>query len=119
MATAKTKLRGGGRAWRLIAILLMLAFSFQSYLVQTHIHEPAAVSATLIHHAGHKAPANNTPFDCPFCQVVNHAGSFLISDVSLLLLASQWVEMTAPRHLTPEVGTVANHPWQSRAPPNP
>ena len=120
MATATTKSWSSVKAWRVIAIVVMLAFSFQSYLTQTHIHESTtAISATLLHHAGHKSPANNSPFDCPFCQVVNHAGSFLISDASLLLLASQWVEMTAPRHLLTEVGTVVTHHWQSRAPPSP
>jgi hypothetical protein len=120
MATATTRPSNTGRAWRLFAVLLMLAFGFQSYLAQTHIHEPAvAASTTLIHHAGHKAPLSNSPFDCPFCQVVNHAGSVLLSHASLLLLASQWVELNAPRHLLPEVGAVVTHHWQSRAPPSP
>jgi len=101
-------------------MLLMLAFSFQSYVTQTHIHKAAtAESATVIHHAGQKSPANNSPFDCPFCQVVNHAGSVLISDSALLVLASQWAEMVAPRYLLQDIGTIANHHWRSRAPPPP
>ncbi len=115
------KVQKSGRAWRLVAALLILAFGFQSYLAQTHIHKPGtAISASLIHQAGPAgSPGENAPLDCPFCQVVNHAGSFLLSDVSPLLFAAHWAEMVAPRHLLPDINTIARHHWRSRAPPSP
>jgi hypothetical protein len=121
MAKAMTGTQESGWAWRLIAALVILAFCFQSYVAQTHIHKSAtAVSAGLIHHAGPgESPGPNAPLDCPFCQVVNHAGSYLLSDAPLLLLASQWAQMVAPRHLVPDIYMVARHHWRSRAPPSP
>ena len=120
MATAATRSRGLDRAWRLLAAAMLLAFGFQSYLAQTHIHETvAATSAMLIHQPGHnKSPMENSPLDCPFCQVVTHAGNFLLSDASLLLLPSQWMETAALHHVLPDTHTAANHYWQSRAPPS-
>src|SRR5215469_7489247 len=87
--------------WRLLAAFVLLAFSFQSYVTQTHIHDGATtVSAVTIHHPGHgKSPVENSPLDCPFCQVVTHAGNALMSDAPLLFLASQWVELAAPYRL--------------------
>lgn len=122
MAKAAIKARRFEKAplWRLLAAFVLLAFSFQSYVTQTHIHDTVTtVAAAPIHHPGHgKSPVQNSPLDCPFCQVVTHAGNFLASDAPLLLLASQWVEMAAPYHLLAGTGTSANHPWQSRAPPS-
>jgi hypothetical protein len=104
----------------MIAALLLLAFSFQSYIAQTHIHEIAASSpAALIHHAGHnKAPVQNSPLDCSFCQMLTHAGSVLMPDASFLLPAPQWMKMVAPHYAFANSGTTANHDWQSRAPPS-
>jgi hypothetical protein len=119
MAITGTRERSG--VWRLFAALVILAFSFQSYVAQTHIHKPAtAVLAALTHHAAPGGgPMENSPLDCPFCQVVNHAGSFLFSDAPLFLLTVQWAEMVAPRHLPADMNTFAKHHWRSRAPPTP
>jgi hypothetical protein len=118
MAIAIFRARAG--AWRLIAALVVIAFSFQSHLAQTHIHQTAAAISSAAHYSGqNKSPADNSPLDCPFCQVVSHTSGFFISDASLLLVVPQWTEMAIPRHLLATTDTAIGHHWQSRAPPTP
>jgi hypothetical protein len=104
----------------LIVALLLLAFSFQSYVAQTHIHDIVGKApVALVHQAGHdRAPVQNLPFDCPFCQMLTHAGSFLVPDPSLVLPSPQWTILTAWNHDFAGMAIAANHDWQSRAPPS-
>ena len=119
MAKAATGVNERIAGWRLIAFLVMLAFSFQSYVAQTHIHEAAApATAALIKNLGHnKSPVDNSPLDCPFCQAVAHDGAFFMPHAPLLFLAAQWVEMAAPHFFLADHSADANHNWRSRAPP--
>jgi len=121
MTTARITAKGLEKATlsRLIAALLLLAFSFQSYVAQTHIHDIAAkTTATLVQHSGHnRAPVQNSPLDCSFCQMLTHAGSTLMPDAGLIVPGPQWIAMAAPHYLFAGTGTTANHSWQSRAPP--
>jgi hypothetical protein len=105
---------------RLAAVLLLLAFGFQSYIAQTHIHDIAAKTpAAVVHQSGHdKSPLQNSPLDCSFCQMLSHAGSILMPDAAFLVPAPHWMKMTAPHYLRAGAGTTANHYWQSRAPPS-
>jgi hypothetical protein len=116
---AKAATRTGLPGWRLIAVLVMLAFTFQSYVAQTHIHETApAASAALIKNLGHsKSPVDNSPLDCPFCQAVAHDGLFFTPGAPILFLVTQWVEMAAPHFVIADHSADANHNWRSRAPP--
>lgn len=109
--------RGG---WRLMAVLLMVAFSFQSYVAQTHIHQSASTAAAAtVQHRGHNSPAENSPFDCPICQAVSHVGSFFVPDVVMPFLAAQFVETANPQFYRADRGTAVHRNWQSRAPPSP
>jgi hypothetical protein len=102
----------------LIASLVMLAFTFQSYVAQTHIHDTAPVSSAIAKGSHHnKSPLGNTPVECPFCQAVAHAGSFFMPLAPLPFLSAQWIEMAVP-HLALGASTgAATHSWRSRAPP--
>jgi hypothetical protein len=118
-AKAETKAWQLGKAWRLLAAAVLLAFSFQSYLAQTHIHETSAAT-TLTWHAGqhNKAPADNNPLDCPFCQAVAHAASFLVPGVPLPFLAPEWIATSTSHLLLADKGPATRSNWQSRAPPS-
>jgi hypothetical protein len=115
---------GIGKAGRLLACLILVAFTLQSYVAQTHIHDagPAsigkALDAPVLNKApGGKSPLDNSPVDCPFCQAVAHDGIFFIPASPLLFLSSVWIEMAAPIvRLAASSGERA-HNWQSRAPP--
>ncbi|HEX4104659.1 MAG TPA: hypothetical protein VHX92_00355 [Rhizomicrobium sp.] len=108
----------GAIVWRLIGALLLLAFSFQSFLAQTHIHETAAATAQIYQPGHSKPPVGNSPFDCPFCQAVAHATSFLMPGTSLPFLAPGWVKTTTLHNFLAGTGTATKYNWQSRAPPS-
>jgi len=104
----------------MIAALLVLAFSFQSYVAQTHIHDAAPFSGNIAKDTHHdKSPLGNTPVECPFCQAVADAGHVFLPAAPLLFLSEQWIELALP-HLTLRGKVYAvPHDWQSRAPPHP
>ena len=114
ITTAKERSSG----WRFIACLILISFTLQSYITQTHIHNVApAVIAKTVSHAPGKAPVDDNPMDCPFCQAVAHDGMFFIPTSPLLFLSAVWIEMTAlDLWLAASSGERA-HNWQSRAPP--
>ena len=119
MTTVTALARKRSSGWRLIACLILLTFSLQSYVTQTHIHSatPAAVTK-MFSHAPSKAPLDDNPLDCPFCQAVAHDGPFFLPTVPLLILSVAFVELAAPSFRTHRPSDVAAHIWQSRAPPH-
>jgi hypothetical protein len=114
---ASAKERSSG--WRFIACLILISFTLQSYITQTHIHNvaPAAIAKTVSHTPG-KAPVDDNPIDCPFCQAVAHNGSFFLPTVPLLILSIEFVELAAPALRSHNVAQASAHIWQSRAPPH-
>lgn len=120
MKASVTRRLDGRRGWRVIvASLLLIAFTLQSYITQTHIHSvsPAAISKTLAGSHG-KAPVDDSPMDCPFCQAVAHDGPFFLPGAPVLLLSAIWVELGAPFFSARVNAVVPAHNWQSRAPPH-
>ena len=109
--------KAGITGWRLIAALVLLAFTIQSYVTQTHIHDaaPAGITKTVGHG---KAPLRDTPLDCPFCQTVAHAGSVFMPAAPLLFVSAQWVEINTPHFLLRDLVSATAQGWQSRAPPH-
>lgn len=104
--------------WRLIAALVVLAFSFQSYVAQTHIHDAAPIGNLLAKDVPpNKSPLGNTPVECPFCQAIAHSGNFFIPVAPLLFLSEQWIEMAVPYLAAGANADTVRHSWQSRAPP--
>jgi len=113
---------------RTIAAVAALAFLFQGYIVQTHIHSPAsslrlasiARSADATHSVqstGQKGDADkDDPAHCPFCQELLHAGSYVTPIATIALIP--------PEHYRPAeriAGSLAvqsvSHAWRGRAPP--
>ena len=113
---ASVKERSSG--WRFIACLILISFTLQSYITQTHIHNtaPAAV-AKIVSHAPSKAPIDDNPMDCPFCQAVAHDGPFFLPTVPLVILSIEFVELAAPALRFHRSWEAPAHIWQSRAPP--
>ena len=108
--------------WRLgLVYVAMLAFAFQSYVVQTHIHfAPATAIADTQGASGHhdKYPANDDPANCPICQEILHSGQFITPAAQFLVPPSLAVSTIAvvdqalPHILAP------SHGWRGRAPPH-
>jgi len=111
--------------WRLAVFLVTLfAFSWQSYVTQTHLHFHSGANPTTFV-AGNDGTvqldvgrsSSDLPADCPICQEIAHAGHYLPS-VPLVFQAPEsvavWLAILLP--LKP-ASRQRSHAWQSRAPP--
>jgi hypothetical protein len=108
-----------------IFIAVLLAFSWQSFVAQTHVHFSAGgdsaaapfdsgVSAGTIA----RSPSSDQPADCPICDEIAHAGHiYLPASLSFHLPAfgDAWIVLAAAGILAP---SQSSHAWNSRAPPH-
>ncbi len=106
------------KGWRFAIWLILAAFTLQSYVVQTHIHDatPAAFSKIFANTGHSKSPGNDNPLDCPFCQATL-SGAFALSSAPLVLFFLTGLFLAAPDHPAAIVYDTAAHIWRSRAPP--
>jgi hypothetical protein len=125
-AAAKlAEIRRGDTGWRSVAWVLLLAFTLQSFVTQTHIHGApqalagATIGKVLLATASpqDKSPIENDTATCPFCQAVAHAGAFFASAAPLLLLPVVSAACATPRLIATAIRLPSAHGWQSRAPP--
>jgi hypothetical protein len=114
-----------------ITLLVFLAFAFQSYVTQTHIHfahetavnifAPVEKGAAATKAPGKqnpdKYPPADDPANCPICQEVMHSGAFVMPDFVALLLPSQPVSIVPAVITLPAIIETISHGWQSRGPP--
>ncbi|HEX4177137.1 MAG TPA: hypothetical protein VHY57_01820 [Rhizomicrobium sp.] len=101
-------------------LFALLAFAFQAYLVQTHIHgQPAA--ALLNRHIS--APAQPSPSDplapgnCALCQAILHAGAAITPDVPPFVLPLSGIATALVAARLPSAALAPQTGWHSRAPP--
>lgn len=114
-----------------LTLFCLLAFSFQSYIAQTHIHIPGTTDAGISALASSPAKISlnaakqdkrsplpiNSDTNCPLCQTVLHAGFFLTPGLLVLLLPdTQAGNDPAPIAVSHHDGA-PSHAWQSRGPP--
>lgn len=99
--------------------ILLLAFSLQSFITETHLHPFAAAGSELALQApiqGH-APFDQGQANCPFCQAVVHAGAFF-APASPNVYRPNWTAGIAVFSAVRGVRILAGaHSWNSRAPP--
>jgi hypothetical protein len=117
-----------GRSARLaITFFVLLAFTLQTYVIQTHIHGMAgfgvaAVKLDLGKSAAReqrpdKLPPANDPANCPICQEILHTGYYVTPSVAVLPLPAVAVSI-APTVIDILTAVEAHsHSWKSRAPP--
>jgi hypothetical protein len=103
--------------------LVLFAFTLQSYVTQSHIHDGlrgsgaiATVKSDAKAPSHRKSPLDDNPLNCSICQAVAHAGAFLMP-ATLPLLPALSAELATPFIALRAVGAGAMHDWQSRAPP--
>ena len=114
------RIRGSG--FRAIAWILLLAFTLQSFVTETHIHGafdggPAHARTAANAFAHGKAPVKNGKTDCPFCQAIVHAGAFYAPPAQILILPITWAKIAASLFAVQTFVNVSSHLWRSRAPP--
>jgi hypothetical protein len=125
--------------WRVLSgVVVLIAFLFQSFVTQTHIHFPgtmdrfdginisiakqdAAKVAPLKAGAHKPVPNKKSPTDdtnnCPLCQASALSGAFVTPAAIVFVLPS------LPLSIAPAIISLAvadafvSHSWQGRAPP--
>lgn len=114
-----------------LTLFSLLAFFFQAYVTQTHIHISAQADAAISQHdAGATTikpspsqdrdhfPAKDDPANCPLCQQITMAGAFVSPTATGLLLPLQ-VQFAAPTFYAVSIILRSiSHSWHGRAPPH-
>jgi hypothetical protein len=114
--------RRRGIGWHAITLLLLLAFAFQSYLTQTHIHgsagtpSQACVSKCVVHTSLPHSPFGDAAV-CPLCQAIVHAGAFSAPATLAAVVPHLWVESLIPAMRGFALRTASVRNGLSRAPP--
>ena len=115
---------------------MLIAFAFQSYLTQTHIHlpSPAPVAAAKLTDSSHskpaakdiaahrrapadKAPSDDNPVKCPLCQAVGYAGHFVAPAAVATLLPAAAISILPLTIAILSPRESPSHIWQGRGPP--
>lgn len=109
---------------KLVLLAALVAFLWQSYIVQTHIHPHRAagsvsvwnnIATPLVSADGSQAPPQ--PAKCPICQEVSASGVYMLPP-AVDLNTLQTAEVLAPIVAAMVSITVSrSHAWRSRAPP--
>lgn len=123
VAAAHLPRAGRNAAQRLCAtLLLLLAFTLQSYITQTHIH-PTTGPASIAAPAGQTSPHGAAPADreanaCPFCQAIVVAGAFFTPAPLILGPPASLAVTDILRPTFTGLAIIsAGFSWRSRAPP--
>lgn len=112
------------RPWLAVLVALVLALTWQNFLVQTHWHPgPAAQTAAASRSAvslksDPQAPADQQP-SCPICLEIANATPALPSAPVALQLPLLVAFFIAAFTLAAPAPSRPAPPWQSRAPPLP
>ncbi|MBV9990733.1 MAG: DUF2946 family protein [Alphaproteobacteria bacterium] len=100
-----------GRARLWLTLLALLAFTFQTYVTQTHIHAAPVAG-------GKQVPGKlDDQASCAVCQAAIHGGHYLTPS------AGGFVPLTLSSYgvtIATEIAifvSVASHSWHSRGPP--
>jgi hypothetical protein len=113
---------GGQRDWLRMAWLaaLLVALSWQSVLLQSHVHVPATPAFGTDQQAGHSSGEHRSPLapdNCPICDEIDVAGVYTLGTSIILVepvVHAFWFGAEAqPQSVD---GAPAHH-WHSRAPP--
>lgn len=116
----KQTVRTNGVSRTLLNIAVLLAFTLQAFLVQTHLHN---LPASFLPTSGVTASAPDTskaPIDadkCFLCQEYLHGGTYLTPAAAAVLPPSAVVSLL-PLELAPLFAAKPqSHNWMGRAPP--
>lgn len=107
---------------RLVMLAVLLAFAFQAYVVQTHLHTQALPGASqqLVQGHGPAKPVPHDPLDpatCKLCQELVHSGAVITPALPELVLLLDWAAAFLPPAQLPATAIAPETGWQSRAPP--
>ena len=107
------------------ALAALFAVLLQAFVVQTHIHAPAAPIGVAIERVADGADTQAThvsaadehqAFACVVCQALARGNSAVLAAAASSLVATEAISEAATYAL-PRAPPIAAHPWRSRAPP--
>lgn len=111
----------GSAGWRAVTVVVLLAFTLQSFITQTHLHAPSASRSTQVAlqapHPGN-APVDEGTANCPFCQATIHAGAFFAPATPVLVLPASWIGIALFSPVLAVRARASAHAWYSRGPPH-
>ena len=120
---AATKRAGSGSRF-LMTFVLFVSFFVQSFIAQTHIHQPPAGAVAVGHATAantsgdrHHNPGDEDPLHCPFCQAVAASGSFLTPVLILLPIPTYSFVVEKLASHRPSAVSPPPHDWHGRGPP--
>ncbi|HEY0282305.1 MAG TPA: hypothetical protein VGC27_06760 [Rhizomicrobium sp.] len=131
---AKSRIAAGVSRRRLaVTFFAFFAFFIQSYIVQTHVHIPAAAgtewsgklsaeaqkAAASLSQKGERGnyPADSDPSKCLLCQEFLASGSFVTPVAAAAFVPLAFVGFTIAAQKSSPEDIAPSHHWQSRAPP--
>ncbi len=116
---------GRGSARRVcVTLILLLAFTLQAFITQTHVHRATSDRAPIGHVVGQTsataaAHKSDEAIACPFCQAMLVAGAFFTPAPTILSTpASLAVALAPPLISVGRTTAAASFSWRSRAPPH-
>lgn len=110
----------GGWLRAVLLPVLLLALSWQSYVVGTHAHQPVVsgpAGALLERAPAHDRRTPTAPDQCPICQQISVAAAYLPAPPVTFMVpwnALVWYGAAAIRDHLPRQ---RSHEWRSRGPP--
>lgn len=111
----------------MLAVILLFAFAFQSFIAQTHIHLPdargdSAAAAQGYSHARDKAPpaplSQNDADKCPLCQLGIAVGAATGAGLLYWVHPVLHFAATAVSQLAAPPSAAPAYVWNSRGPPS-
>ncbi len=105
--------------WRTMLLAALLAFSWQSFLIQTHRHyDRASVSSASASRQSNRQLPADTPANCPICSEIAHAGPVMLpTPIEIIAPAPATFHAADTRPLGLSL-VQRSHAWRSRAPPH-
>jgi hypothetical protein len=123
-APLTARIRGAGQrlsaGFLAVFVAALLAFTWQSFVTQTHIH-PEAPPGTVTHVVGAQLtptqPTPERPIDCPICHAAAVSGHYLAPGPALVLAIFAIAVWRFVAAAAASSRATRSHGWRSRAPP--
>jgi hypothetical protein len=101
-----------------VFVAALLAFTWQSFVTQTHIHpDSLPVAAHATSRAAPTQPAPERPIDCPICHAAAVSGHYLAPGPALVLAIFAIAVWRFVAAAAASSRATRSHGWRSRAPP--
>lgn len=105
----------------MLTALVLVMFSLQSFLIQTHVHALVMGNFADAGYAAVSRTPDKAPFDadqCVLCQEFVHSGTYLPPAAVAVLAPSAQVSLLPLVAAPVAIAKITSHIWIGRAPPH-